>query len=130
MKSFTLSIFVLAMAACGSPASAPAPQNPGAGTPPAAGAACKTIDKPQCDKSIQDAQVMKVVKNVCWRCHADKGIAGHDFPDIAALRKAPVAYMVGGCQMPPDGNPLAQQDRDLLVGWAACEKSEGENSGD
>ena len=126
MKRFTLAIFALVVAACASKAPAPAPQAAG-GAP--AGAACKNVEG-KCDKAIQDAQVMKVVKNVCWRCHADKGIAGHDFPDIAALRKAPVAYMVGSCQMPPDGNPLADADRVMLTNWAACEQAEGEKSGD
>ena len=128
MKSFTLVILALTFAACASKASAPATQTAGA-APASAGPACKNIEG-QCDKSIQDAQVMKVVKGVCWRCHADKGIAGHDFPDIPTLRKAPVAYMVGSCQMPPDGNPLADKDRALLANWAACEQAEGEKSGD
>lgn len=127
MKRFTLAIFALVVAACAS--KAPAPTQTAGATPASAGPACKNVEG-QCDKSIQDAQVMKVVKGICWRCHADKGIAGHDFPDIAAVRKAPVAYMVGSCQMPPDGNPLAEKDRVMLTNWAACEQAEGEKSGD
>jgi cytochrome c553 len=127
VKRFTLAIFALVVAACAS--KAPAPTQTAGGAPASAGPACKNVEG-QCDKSIEDAQVMKVVKGVCWRCHADKGIAGHDFPDIAALRKAPVAYMVGSCQMPPDGNPLAEKDRVMLTNWASCEKAEGEKSGD
>jgi hypothetical protein len=74
----------------------------------------------RCDRAIEDAAVLAVVKGRCLGCHGTNGIAGHDFPDIAALRSAPVDYMIGSCQMPPDGAPLAEVDRRLLVDWAAC----------
>ena len=74
----------------------------------------------RCDRGVEDAAVLKLVKGRCWACHGTNGIAGHDFPDIAALRGAPVAEMVGTCQMPPDGAPLREPDRRLLVEWAAC----------
>ncbi|HET9623698.1 MAG TPA: hypothetical protein VFP84_20140 [Kofleriaceae bacterium] len=127
MKSFTLALLSLAFAAaCGSKSAAPAPQT-AANAPASSGPACKNIEA-KCDKSIADADVMKTVKTVCWRCHANKGIAGHDFPDIEAVKHAPVAYMVGSCQMPPDGNPLAQKDREMLTNWSACQQAEGEKA--
>ena len=82
---------------------------------------CKTITA-RCDHAIDDAAVFKLVRHRCWACHATDGIAGHDFPDLAALRTAPVDEMIGTCQMPPDGAPLAEPDRQLLVEWATCKK--------
>jgi len=74
----------------------------------------------RCDPAIEDAAVMELVKGRCWACHQTNGIAGHDFPDLAAVRAAPVEYMIGSCQMPPDGAPLSEVDREMLVGWASC----------
>jgi hypothetical protein len=74
-----------------------------------------------CDATIEDTTVMKLVTSRCWACHGSNGIAGHDFPDLAALRKAPVGDMIGSCQMPPDGAPLAEADRRMLVHWASCQ---------
>jgi hypothetical protein len=73
-----------------------------------------------CDASITDEAVFGLVKRRCWACHATNGLAGHDFPAIAALRAAPVLDMVGSCQMPPDGAPLPDEDRRRLVDWATC----------
>jgi hypothetical protein len=82
---------------------------------------CVAIDA-HCDPEIEDSAVLELVKGRCWGCHGSNGIAGHDFPDIAALRKAPVDYMVGSCQMPPDGAPLAEAARRLLIDWASCKQ--------
>jgi hypothetical protein len=64
--------------------------------------------------------VFALVRRRCWACHGTDGIANHDFPDLVALRRAPVAEMVGTCQMPPDGAPLQEPDRALLFDWASC----------
>jgi hypothetical protein len=77
---------------------------------------------PRCDHVVDDAAVFTLVRHRCWACHAADGIAGHDFPDLDALRKAPVADMVGTCQMPPDGAPLPEPERTLLVDWSTCSK--------
>lgn len=71
--------------------------------------------------TIDDATVTTLVTGRCGACHGSHGLAGHDFPGIAALRKAPVADMIASCQMPPDGAPLAEPERRLLVGWASCQ---------
>ncbi len=81
---------------------------------------CVAVEE-HCDRGIEDAAVWKLVKGRCLACHGTNGIAGHDFPDIDALRTAPVADMVGSCQMPPDGAPLRDADRRLLVEWASCQ---------
>jgi hypothetical protein len=94
------------------------PQRPVVREPPRV---CVAIDA-HCDPEIQDAAVLELVKGRCWGCHGTNGIAGHDFPDIATLRKAPVDYMIGSCQMPPDGAPLAEAARQLLVDWASCKQ--------
>lgn len=73
-----------------------------------------------CDASITDEAAFGLVKRRCWACHATNGLAGHDFPTIAALRSAPVIDMVGGCQMPPDGALLPDDERRRLVAWARC----------
>jgi hypothetical protein len=75
-----------------------------------------------CDAAIDDAKVFAFVRRHCWACHATDGIAGHDFPDLVALRAAPVVDMVGSCQMPPDGSPLGEADRAMLVDWASCKQ--------
>ena len=82
---------------------------------------CATIT-PRCDHGIDDRAVMALVRHRCWACHAEDGIANHDFPDVAALRGAPVAEMVGTCQMPPDGSPLPETERQLLVEWSSCKE--------
>jgi hypothetical protein len=82
---------------------------------------CVAIDA-RCDPEIQDAAVLELVKGRCWGCHATNGIAGHDFPDVVALRKAPIDYMIGSCQMPPDGAPLGEAQRRMLVDWASCKQ--------
>ncbi len=71
-----------------------------------------------CDPAITDDAAFGIVRQRCWGCHGTNGIANHDFPDIAALRAAPVVDMVGSCQMPPDG--LDDADRRRLVSWAQC----------
>jgi hypothetical protein len=117
---------LLAAAAC----SAPVHPQPAARTaPPPAIAqpraeparACAAI-RPRCDREIADAAVVALVERRCLGCHDAGGIAGHDFTSIAALRAAPVAEMIGSCQMPPDGAPvLAESDRRTLVDWSGCE---------
>jgi hypothetical protein len=82
--------------------------------------ACVTI-APACDPSIGDAAAIAIVHTRCFGCHDAGGIADHDLTSLAALRAAPIAQMVGTCQMPPDGEaPLAEPDRRALVAWAAC----------
>jgi hypothetical protein len=66
--------------------------------------------------------VFALVKSRCWGCHGARGIAGHDFVDIAALRGAPVDDMVRSCQMPPDRGLLSDADRGMLLDWASCNK--------
>lgn len=103
------------LAACGgTPAPAPTPV---ARAP--ARAACTPV-APRCDPSVGDQAVFALVQKRCHGCHGDHGIAGHDFPSIEALRKAPVADMVGTCQMPPDGAFLTPAERTQIVSWAAC----------
>jgi hypothetical protein len=98
------------LVACGAPPVAPSPP---------ARASCVAIAA-VCDPAIDEARVAAIVEHRCMACHGPGGIAGHDFAaGIDALRGAPVAEMVGTCQMPPDG--AAEPERRALVGWAACQ---------
>jgi hypothetical protein len=112
------------LAACSAPAQPPivgprsaklsrsAPRRP---RPP-----CATIAG-HCDRTIDDIAVFELVQQRCWACHDRDGLAGHDFATVTALRAAPVAEMVGTCQMPPDGAPLPDADRRRLVDWSRCQ---------
>jgi hypothetical protein len=75
---------------------------------------------PVCDPAVADADVRRAVETRCASCHAPGGVAGHDFPDLEALRAAPVATEVGTCQMPPVG--ISEAERRMIVGWAACRR--------
>ena len=82
--------------------------------------ACATL-APVCDATIEDASTIEIVHRRCFACHDAGGVANHDFTSLAALRAAPIAQMIGTCQMPPDGEPpLAEADRRALVAWSAC----------
>ena len=76
----------------------------------------------QCDggEAVDDAQAMQIVEQRCWACHGAHGVAGHDFVDIPALRRAPIGEMIGTCQMPPDGSVLSDADRRTLLAWSEC----------
>jgi len=86
-----------------------------------AAATCAQIAA-RCDPAIGDHDARAIVEQRCFGCHAADGIAHHDLTTLDALRAAPIANMVGTCQMPPDGAPLAPFDeRTLLVAWSACQ---------
>jgi hypothetical protein len=68
---------------------------------------------------VDDAEAIAIVRRQCVPCHDAGGIAHHDFTTMAALRAAPVAEMIGTCQMPPDGQaPLSLAERRRLVEWS------------
>jgi hypothetical protein len=76
---------------------------------------------PKCDPAIEETAAVELVQRRCLGCHDRDGIANHDFTTLEALRRAPIAQMIGSCQMPPDGEaPLSEPERQLLVGWSAC----------
>jgi hypothetical protein len=68
-----------------------------------------------------DPTAFAFVQTHCWKCHAEHGIAEREFTTIPSLRAAPVAAMLGGCEMPPDGErALDDADRRMLIEWASC----------
>lgn len=82
--------------------------------------ACAAI-APTCSAAPDDATAFAFVQAHCWKCHAEHGIAEHEFTSVPSLRAAPVASMIGGCEMPPDGErPLDDADRRMLIEWASC----------
>jgi hypothetical protein len=115
------SAIAIVVAACSAPVPPPAPRAPSAAPRSRSRAPCATITD-SCDPSIADADAFAVVQKQCWACHEHDGIANHDFDTLAALKAAPVAEMVGTCQMPPDGAPLPEADRHRLVAWSRCQK--------
>lgn len=125
MRWSASAIAACALAACGNTqATAPAPATPASATPasvsPApARRACAAI-APACDGRIEDAAALALVGARCGACHGPHGAAGHDFTELAALRAAPVASMLGDCEMPPPPLVLSDADRALLLAWATC----------
>ena len=100
---------VLAIAACGAP-----PERPRFRP------ACAAIER-TCDPGVTDDAAFALVRRRCWGCHGADGLANHDFTSLSALRAAPIAEMIGTCQMPPDGErPLEMAERRMLAGWASC----------
>jgi len=114
------SAIAIVVAACSAPVPPPAPRAPSAAPRSRSRAPCEQIVG-QCDSSLDDNTVFALVQQRCWACHAHDGVANHDFATLAALRAAPVAEMVGTCQMPPDGAPLPDADRHRLVDWSRCQ---------
>lgn len=108
---WSASLLAVGIAACGAP--------PPTAQAPAARPACTPV-APRCEPSVDDRTALALVQTRCYGCHGTHGVAGHDFPSIDALRAAPVAEMVGTCQMPPDGAVLTATERIQLVTWAAC----------
>ena len=107
----------------GSPPIAPTSRPPASLAPaPIARAPACTPIAAHCDHAVADDDARALVERRCFKCHGAGGLAHHDFTSLDALRGAPIANMVGTCQMPPDGEPaLAAADRALLVAWSACQ---------
>jgi hypothetical protein len=96
----------------------PPPPPPSPSPPPSR--ACAAI-APTCDPAISDRAALAVVGAHCRPCHDAGGVARHPLLDADTLRAAPVAELVGACQMPPDGAPALDDDeRRILITWAAC----------
>ncbi|HEY1549690.1 MAG TPA: hypothetical protein VGG28_17800 [Kofleriaceae bacterium] len=90
-------------------------------SPPAAPKPTCNAIAPTCDAAPDDATAFAFVQQHCWKCHAAHGIAEHEFTSVPSLRAAPVASMIAGCEMPPDGErPLDDADRRMLIDWASC----------
>jgi len=106
-------VIALVVAACHQPAPMSRVETP----PQARARSCPAIAK-TCDRSVTDAWVMAEVQTQCWGCHGKGGSAGHDLVDLAAVKAAPIADMVGSCEMPPNG--LSPEDRTKIVQWASC----------
>ena len=99
----------IVVAACTSPQIVPKP-------------VCKPIAA-ACESAPDDATAFAFVQQHCWKCHAAGGIAEHEFTSVSSLRAAPIASMIGGCEMPPDGErPLDDAERAMLIAWASCPK--------